>query len=345
MKIVLTLIVGISGIASVLHAEEPKSLAGAVIVVDPGHGGQSYSKSYTGGTRGVTSKLTESELNLRVAKVLVPLLKDAGATVIPTRDADHRLSKEGSSRTDELQARVDFFEHANCHFFLSLHHNAGPATATGHTCIYKHDAKSDLLYEACAQTLNDALVDAVPGPKRKLIKGSYYITRETDIPGTIIESGFQSNTVFDELCQKSDYPNREAKAIAKGAMAYWSKHHKELDNFRTQLAATRAKSPRDPKSYVAIELNPEYRKTMADLLKSVTPDGSYQARHVAEYYTAFRKGYTADEQKQFDFKVSFRDRTIVMSGSATQRRYHDDWINLLVAMKLVAIENTVTIPK
>ena len=31
-------------------------LAGAVIVVDPGHGGQRYSKSYTGGTRGVASE-------------------------------------------------------------------------------------------------------------------------------------------------------------------------------------------------------------------------------------------------------------------------------------------------
>jgi len=33
--------------------DETKPLAGAVIVVDPGHGGQRYSKSYTGGTRGV----------------------------------------------------------------------------------------------------------------------------------------------------------------------------------------------------------------------------------------------------------------------------------------------------
>ena len=32
---------------------ESKPLDGAVIVVDPGHGGQRYSKSYTGGTRGV----------------------------------------------------------------------------------------------------------------------------------------------------------------------------------------------------------------------------------------------------------------------------------------------------
>jgi hypothetical protein len=32
---------------------ETPPLKGVVIVVDPGHGGQRYSKSYTGGTRGV----------------------------------------------------------------------------------------------------------------------------------------------------------------------------------------------------------------------------------------------------------------------------------------------------
>src|SRR5437763_14123308 len=86
-------------------------LAGAVIVVDPGHGGQRYSKSYTGGTRGLVSRLTESELNLRVALDLAALLKENGATVHLTRDADHRLSPEGSSRGDEPQARVASFDH------------------------------------------------------------------------------------------------------------------------------------------------------------------------------------------------------------------------------------------
>src|SRR5437588_9968016 len=92
-------------------AEEPKPLQGAVIVVDPGHGGQRYSRSYTGGTRGVVSKVTESELNLRVALELKKLLEAQGATVVLTRDADRRLSREGSSNKDELHARVDYFEH------------------------------------------------------------------------------------------------------------------------------------------------------------------------------------------------------------------------------------------
>jgi N-acetylmuramoyl-L-alanine amidase len=150
-------------LAAPVAAEPP--LSGAVIVVDPGHGGQGYSKSYTGGTRGVVSGQTESELNLKVGLELSKLLKEQGATVHLTREASHRLSREGSSNADELHARIDFFEHHSCHFFLSVHDNAGPPTATGHTALYKHNATDDTLYEAIARTVNNALEGAVPGPK------------------------------------------------------------------------------------------------------------------------------------------------------------------------------------
>src|SRR6266481_4949741 len=111
------------GWLALMHAEPVAAgpLDGAVIVVDPGHGGQRYSKSYTGGTHGVLSQLTESELNLRVAFELEKMLRENGAIVYMTRAADHRMSVEGGPRSDELQARVDFFEHYGPHFFLSVH--------------------------------------------------------------------------------------------------------------------------------------------------------------------------------------------------------------------------------
>src|SRR5262249_31383537 len=203
-------------------------LEGAVIVVDPGHGGQAYSRSYTGGTRGVTSRTTESELNLKVALELAKILRDEGATVHLTREADHRLSPEGSSDKDELHARIDFFEHHNCHCFLSVHHNAGAASATGHTALYKHNAADDTLYQALARDVNDALEGAVPGPKLPLIKGSYHILRETPIPGTIAESGFMTNREFDDLSTRPDYSKKEAAALAKGAVKYWTNHKAAL---------------------------------------------------------------------------------------------------------------------
>ena len=291
---------------SLIAAEPP--LAGAVIVVDPGHGGQRYSKSYTGGTRGVTSGLTESELNLKVAFELAKLLKEQGATVYMTREADHRLSREGSSNVDELHARIDFFEHHNCHFFLSVHHNAGPANCTGHTCLYKHNATDDTLYESLARTVNDTLEGAVPGPKNALIKGSYHILRETDIPGTISESGFMTNKEYDELSNKPDYPRKEAEAICKGAVKYWTEHKAALVALREKLTKERGAKPRDPKTYTAIALNPEFQARMKELLARVAPAGKYDSAKAGEYVEAFKKVVVTDP-KEFSVEEANRRLT------------------------------------
>jgi N-acetylmuramoyl-L-alanine amidase len=336
-------VAGLALVGPAARAEPP--LAGAVIVVDPGHGGQGYSKSYTGGTRGVTSRLTESDLNLRVATELAKLLKEAGATVHTTRTADHRLSREGSKREDELHARIDFFEHHNCHFFLSVHHNAGPAAASGHTALYKHNAPDDTLYEALARLVNDALEGAVPGPKRKLIKDNYHILRETAIPGTITESGFMTNAAFDELSNRPDYPKAEATAILKGVVKYWAEHKAALVALRDKLARERAAQPRDPTTYTAIALNPDHRARMAALLAIVAPGGVYDPAKVGDYVAAFRKAVVTDPAAAFAVNGTWDGRRITLTGTTSDRRYHDQFIDLLIAMKLCAITNEVQVPK
>lgn len=324
---------------------EPKSpLKGAVIVVDPGHGGQRYSKSYTGGTRGVASRLTESDLNLRVALELAKRLREQGATVHLTREADHRLSREGSSNKDELHARIDFFEHHNCHFFLSVHHNAGKGTASGHTALYKHNAADDTLYEALARDVNDALEGAVPGPKLKLIKGSYHILRETPIPGTIAESGFMTNQAFDDLSTRPEYPRTEATAIAKGAVKYWTEHKAALVALREKLAKERAEHPRDPKSYTAVALNPEFQARMKELLAKVAPGGTYDPAKVGEYVERFKAVAVTDPKATFAVRGESDGKRVRLTGETSDRSYHDRLIDMLVAMKIYDIANEIQVP-
>jgi N-acetylmuramoyl-L-alanine amidase len=330
-----------------LHAAGP--LDGAVIVVDPGHGGQRYSKSYTGGTRGVVSKLTESELNLRVSFELEKLLRENGATVYMTRVADHRLSPEGPTRSDELQARVDFFEHYGPHFFLSVHHNADGPNSSGHTTLYKKDAPKGSLYQSLAETLNDALEGAVPGPKNPLIdrtgNSPYYILGHTDIPGSITESGFMTNRSFDELSNRPDYPKQEAEAICKGAIKYWTARKAELIELHDRLQKQRAAKPPDPKTYKAIALNPEYQARMKKLLAEVAPDGKYEAARIGDYIAQLKKIEVTDPKVVFDVKGTFDGTVIKLSGHTSDRKYHDNLINLLVAMKLYNISNGITFPQ
>jgi N-acetylmuramoyl-L-alanine amidase len=322
----------------------PEPLKGVVIVVDPGHGGQRYSKSYTGGTRGVVSKVTESELNLRVAEELVKDLKEKGATVYITRRADHRLSREGSTNWDELHARIDYFDTHNPHFFLSVHHNAGKPGA-GHTTLYKHNAKDDTLYEALARSVNEALEGAVPGPKLPLIKGNYHILRETDIPGTISEAGFMTDKGFDELSQKPDFPRKEAEAICKGAIKFWHEHKDAIVALRDKLAKERAAKPSDPKTFTSIALNPEHQARMKKLLDQVAPGGKYDPAKAGEYVERFRKEVVTDPKVTFTVKAEYDGKRIRLSGETSDRRYHDQLIDMLIAMRLYDIANEIRIPE
>jgi N-acetylmuramoyl-L-alanine amidase len=280
-----------------------------------------------------------------VALELARLLKGQGATVHLTREADHRLSREGSGQADELHARIDFFEHHGCHFFLSVHHNAGPAAATGHTCLYKHNAADDTLYEALARTVNDALEGAVPGPKRNLIKGNYHVLRETAIPGTIAESGFLTNREFDELASRPEFPKKEAEAICKGAVKYWADHKEALAALRERLARERAVRPRDPKSYTATALNPEYQARMKELLGKVAPSGKYEPAKLGEYVAAFKKAVVTDPKATFDVTAAADGKAIRLTGEVSDRAYHDGLIDLLVAMRFFELTNEVRLPK
>src|SRR5262249_17444432 len=152
--------------------------------------------------------------------------------------------------------------------------------------LYKHNARDDTLYEALARNVNDALAGVVPGPKLRLIKGSYHILRETAIPGTIAESGFMTNKAFDELATRPDYPTKEAAAICQGAIKYWTEHKEALVALRATLMKERAKNPRDPKTYTATDLNPDFQARMKQLLTQVAPGGKYDAAQVGNYVDA-----------------------------------------------------------
>lgn len=303
-----------------LAADGP--LTGAIIVVDAGHGGQSHSKSYTGGSRGVDSKITESELNLRVSLVLEKLLKEAGAKVYMTRKADHRLSREGGPKEAELAARVEYFEHWNPHFFISVHHNAAESEkAKGHTVLYKHNADDDTLYKAMATIFNGALEGKVPGPKRALIKERYHILAETAIPGVICESGFMTNKEFDALSITPEFPPAEAKALADGAEQYWKKYRKDLEEHRTKLAAARAKNPPIPETYYANGLNPAHQALMKSAWAALEPTGKPDSKKAAEYVDAFKKALPADRQAKFKVKAEWDGKGIKISGTAEK----EDW--------------------
>jgi hypothetical protein len=111
------------------------------------------------------------------------------------------------------------------------------------------------------------------------------------------------------------------------------------------LSAERAKSPRDPKTFTATALNPDFQAMIAARLKAIAPEGSYAPEKVGDYLAAYRKLVVTDPKVTFTVTAAFDGKVIRLAGESSERKYHDQFIDVLVAMKLYAIVNDVKIPR
>ncbi len=91
------------------------AVAGAHVVLDPGHGGAEPGAVGPGG-------LVEKDLNLTVARETARLLTEAGATVVLTRDGDHTMTVAARG----LVART-----LQPALLVSIHHNGGAPAGDG----------------------------------------------------------------------------------------------------------------------------------------------------------------------------------------------------------------------
>jgi hypothetical protein len=154
-----------------------------------------------------------------------------------------------------------------------------------------------------------------------------------------------TNKAFDERAARADYPKAEAAAICKGAVKYWTEHKETLLALRKKLMKERAEHPRDPKTYTAIALNPAFRARMKKLLARVAPGGKYDPAKIGDYLELFRKEVVTDPRATWTVTGKFDGKVIRLSGRASDRRYHDRLIDLVVAMKLYAIANDIRFPR
>ena len=97
-----------------------------------------------------------------------------------------------------------------------------------------------------------------------------------------------------------------------------------------------------PATVTATDLDPEFQAAMAKLLERVAPGGGYTAAKAPEYVAAYT-GTLADASG-FAVTAGVSGDTIKLAGSVTDKAHHDRLIDLFVAMRLVALDNAVTLP-
>ncbi len=173
----------------VLNPMEALPLAGATIVLDPGHGATDCGAL---GVVGSTGGATESDLNYIVALVTKLRLEQLGASVYLSRGGSEFLS---------LDERMILTEALKPDLFLSVHHNSIVETVDANlakgTEAYYHTDYS----QALAENLLTNVTAAVDRNPRGAYQGYYRVTRVTCAPAVLLEVGFVPNPAeYEKLC-------------------------------------------------------------------------------------------------------------------------------------------------
>ncbi|WP_432355743.1 N-acetylmuramoyl-L-alanine amidase [Sporosarcina sp. A2] len=179
----------------------PGTLKGLTIAIDPGHGGNDRG---TTGTRGTDEK----DLTLQTAELLAGKLKDAGATVVMTRNSDTYIS---------LKKRPAIAQQEGADAFVSLHYDANPdRTIEGFTTYYTQSNQLSF-----AQAVNDGLSGSLDLNNRGTQAANFLVLRENRLPAVLIELGFLSNSSEERVLKSSYFREQASQGIYKGLLHYF----------------------------------------------------------------------------------------------------------------------------
>lgn len=208
------------------------AMVGKTIVIDAGHGG------FDPGAIGV-SGVKEKDVNLAVAKRLADYLKQAGATVILTREKDEALA---DTKKADMARRVEITQENQADLFISVQANSIPqAKWRGAQVFYHRDSvEGKALAEAIQQEITDRLQNTT---RQAMPIDNVYVVRSLAIPSIVVEVGFLSNPEEAALLSESQYQNQMAYATFMGILAYYGSEN-QLEQSRQEQEAEKETSSR-----------------------------------------------------------------------------------------------------
>lgn len=191
------------------------SLAGKIIMIDPGHGGPDV------GAVG-PSKTYEKDNTLAIALALKDILTQAGAEVLMTREED-RSPAAKYTELEDLKARVALANSDNAELFISIHNDAFTNPETNGTSVYYSSANpknNESLH--LASSIRTAVVSTLSTRDRGVKQANFYVLSNTKIPAILLETAFISNAYEEARLQNPTFRQNVAAGLFKGIYAYYT---------------------------------------------------------------------------------------------------------------------------
>jgi len=202
----------------------PPGLAGKVIMLDPGHGGDD------GGAVSRNVGVVEKAVNLDVALRLRALLAEKGAVVYMTRATDRRVAPEQFLNAVDgepwdqldLQYRTMLANALGVDLFLSLHHNSGESLSQGTEVYYTSATLNGARSRELAQLLQEELVAALGTRDRGVFDDTMFVTRNTLAPSALVEVAFINNPTEGPRTVDPAFQKAAAEAIVRALERFYA---------------------------------------------------------------------------------------------------------------------------
>ncbi len=179
----------------------PEKPAGPLLImVDPGHGGLDEGCSW--------NEVTEKQINLEIALLLKEKLEEKGYRVRLAREDDTYLAKEDRA----VQANRD-----RADAYISIHQNTWEDSAIEGIETWYDGSNPSRDSRRLARLVHRYTVKKTGALDREAKEDpQLYVTRSTEMPSCLIETGFLSNQKERGLLETEEYREKIAEGIAEG---------------------------------------------------------------------------------------------------------------------------------
>jgi N-acetylmuramoyl-L-alanine amidase len=183
------------------------------VIIDAGHGGEDIGALAADGT-------TESEIVLRLAKLIKQFDANKNLEIVLTRESDTEL---------ELKQRTDFVNEQKADLFVSLHCNKSTGEMYGETGFEiitvkkRNDSGNENASKTFAGFMNYNLSKgSIISRGLSSRQDSIFVLQATNCPGIIIETGFVTSKQDLQILQNEQKLNEISVRILNGILQYLS---------------------------------------------------------------------------------------------------------------------------